>query len=237
MGEMPANIEGWSIRGDQSYLYRMVRSVHTGECDDRLASEKPGAISTARWLTTASRILRFYVTCAKPPVILKKLAEFVMKVYAPFWFLVKSQPLAIHGSRHVFKYISWIRQLPEDVQQILRPSIENNAYFFHPENVLLSMITDQDPLVRSDGYNKILSARNEAAVGIRQMYGAQVKNFIDFESDSYYHMINWTKFELTEPPCLQFYMQDQLEALQFSKEIIEIPGSTRKTTLFDSFVD
>ena len=118
------------------------------------------------------------------------------------------QPLAIHGSRYVFQYIPWIRQLPKDVQQVLRPFIENNAYLFDPEHVLLSMITDQDPLVRSDGYAKILSARNEALGCIRQMFGPQVDNFINFESDSYFDMINWSKFEFTEPPCLQFYTQD-----------------------------
>lgn len=231
MGEMPENIDGWNVRGDQLYLYRMVRAVHTGVCDEKLASEKPGAMSTARWLTTASRILRYYVTCTQPSMTLKKVAEFVMKVYAPFWFLVKSQPLAIHGSRHVFRYISWIRHLPIDVQQVLRPFIANNAYFFHPENVLLSMITDQDPLVRSDGYEKILSARNEVTTCIRQMFGPQVDNFINFESDSYVDMINWNKFHLTEPPCLQFYTQDQLEDLQSSNEIIELPGKNTENNL------
>lgn len=210
MGEMPVNVDGWNVRGDQLYLYSMVLAVHTGECDDRLAVEKPGEISTARWLTTASRILRYYVTCTQPSMILKNLVQFIVKIYAPFWFLIKSQPLAVHGSRNVFKYISWIRQLPEDVQKVLRPVIENNPYFFHPENILLSMITDQDPLVRSDGIAKVLLARSEATGCIRQMFGPQVDKFINFESECYVDMINWNIFELTEPPCLQFYTQDQL---------------------------
>lgn len=228
MGEMPANIDGWNVRGDQLYLYRMVLAVHSGKCEERLAHEKPGGISTARWLTTASRILRYYMTCSQPSVPLKKLAEFVVKVYAPFWFLVKSKPLAIHGSRNIFQYIAWIRQLPEDVQQTLRPVIQNNSYFFHPENVLLSMITDEDAIVRSDGYTKILLARNDATGCIRQMFGPQVVNFINFESDSYIHMINWNKFELTEPPCLQFYTQEHLQALQYSQDVIELPGKRKK---------
>lgn len=109
MGEMAANIEGWNVRGDQLYLYRMVPGVHIRKCDKRLANRKPCVISTARWLTTASRIIRYYVMCTLPSMVLKKLALFVVKAYAPFWFLVKSQLFTIHRSENVFQYISWIR--------------------------------------------------------------------------------------------------------------------------------
>ncbi|XP_036317822.1 uncharacterized protein LOC118732819, partial [Rhagoletis pomonella] len=37
------------------------------------------------------------------------------------------------------------------VQAIIRSAIENNAYYFHPENILLAMITDADPEIRNDG--------------------------------------------------------------------------------------
>lgn len=158
---MPENIDNWEIRADQRYLYEMVKAVASGECSERLASIKPGPVNQARWLTTASRILRLYVTKPSPSNDLKNLALFVMKVYAPFWFLVKSQPLAIYGSRHIFQYIQWTRQLPESVQNILRPSISRNAFYCHPENILLSMITDEDKAMRIAGYEKILHARNE----------------------------------------------------------------------------
>lgn len=223
MGAMPDNIDDWNIRDDQRYLFRMVVAVNNGHCDERLASEEPGVMSTARWLTTGSRILRHYVTQERPSPTLKKLAEFVVKVYAPFWFLVKSQPQAIHGSRHVFKYICWIRQLPKDVQLVIRPFIENNAYFFHPENILLSMITDPDSQTRKDAYEKILEARRNASETIRQMYIPQ-RGVIQFDSDAYTRMIDWRQFRITEPPFLQFYVQAQLEKYLDSDEIIDIPS-------------
>lgn len=222
MGDMP-DIEGdWKkLRGDQKYLYRMALAIHTGVCDDKLASKKPGPVSTARWLTTASRILRLYVSKQNPSQALQKLVQFIVQVYVPFWFLVKTRPQAIHGSRNVHKYITWLRDMPADVQSVVRKSVKNNAYFFHPENILLSMITDSDRLVRARAYDKILSVRNEPQPTIRVFHPAILN--INFESLTYIAMVEWREFK-TEPPCLQFYTDEQLKELQHSEKIIEIPG-------------
>lgn len=224
MGEMPDNIDDWDIRDDQRYLYRMVLAVNSGVCDEQLAKQRAGKISTARWLTSGSSILRVYVATPNPSPTLQKLAEFVVKVYAPFWFLVKSQPKAIYGSRHVFKYICWIRQLPMDVQAIVQLSIRINAYFFHPENILLSMITDEDPFIRADGYEKIDSARQEPPPTLRKFHMSRSKEIIKFGSVTYPQMIDWNQFKITEPPCLQFFDDDQLNEYRYTNEIIEIPG-------------
>ena len=37
----------------------------------------------SRWLTTANRILRLYVSTDKPSQALKIIIEYIMKVYAP----------------------------------------------------------------------------------------------------------------------------------------------------------
>ncbi|XP_017466070.1 PREDICTED: uncharacterized protein LOC108358985 [Rhagoletis zephyria] len=151
------------------------------------------------------------------------MVEFVVKVYAPFWFLVKSQPQAIHGSRHVFKYICWIRELSNAVQAIIRSAIENNAYYFHPENILLAMITDADPEIRNDWYEKIKTARQYPPAGLR-VFKVPKRGVINFESKSYVSMIDWSQFKITEPPCVQFYPDSELTMFQFSEnEVINIP--------------
>lgn len=232
MGEMPENINDWDIRDDQRYLYRMVLAVNSGVCNEQLAEQKPGVISTARWLTSGSSVLRVYVATANPSPTLRNLAEFVVKVYAPFWFLVKSQPKAIHGSRHVFKYICWIRQLPIDVRTIVQSSIKHNAYFFHPENILLSMITDENPFIRADGYNKIDLARQEPPSVLRKFHMPQSKEIIKFDSATYPEMIDWNLFKITEPPCLQFFDYDQLNEYRYENKMIEIPGKYFVTKTF-----
>ncbi|XP_036340639.1 uncharacterized protein LOC118750006 [Rhagoletis pomonella] len=223
MGVIPENIGSWELRNDQRYLFDMVLAVNNGECDEYLASKSPGPVSTARWLTTASRLLRVYVSKESPSAELRNMVEFVVKVYAPFWFLVKSQPQAIHGSRHVFKYICWIRELSNAVQAIIRSAIENNAYYFHPENILLAMITDADPEIRNDGYEKIKTARQYPPAGLR-VFKVPKRGVINFESKSYVSMIDWSQFKITEPPCVQFYPDSELTMFQFSEnEVINIP--------------
>lgn len=219
---MPEVVEDWkNLRGDQKYLYQMVLAINNGVCDEKLAQKKPGTVSTARWLTTAARVLRLYISKENPSQALKKLVQFIVKIYAPFWFLVKSKPQAIHGSRNVHQYITWLRDMPADVQKIVRTSVGNNAYFFHPENILLSMITDSDRHVWTRAYDKILNLRQEPQPTIRVFNPAILK--INFDSLSYIAMVDWGHFK-TEPPCLQIYTQEQLVEFQHAEKIIEIPG-------------
>lgn len=83
MGDLPAVVEDWEkLRGDQKYLYRMVRAINDGVCDEKLAGYKPGPVSTARWLTTASRILRLYISKKDPSQALRKLVEFIVNSYS-----------------------------------------------------------------------------------------------------------------------------------------------------------
>lgn len=230
MGSMPDNIEEWEIRSDQSYLYRMVRAIDGGECDENLASIKPGPLNLARWNTFAARILRLYVTKSKPSEQLKTLAKFVVKVYAPFWFLVKSQPLAIHGSRHIFNYIQWTRPFSAAVKKVVHKSIQINGYFCHPENILLAMLTDENAEIRSDAYEKIFAARQQPTTVIRKFIIPK----INFDCPSYMTMIDWNKVKtISKPPCIQFWPQNDLEDLFNDGNTIEIPGKnfTEKTNL------
>ncbi|XP_054729419.1 uncharacterized protein LOC129238420 [Anastrepha obliqua] len=56
------------------------------------------------------------------------------------------------------------------------------------------------------------------------MFGPKEDIFINLESDKYFNVIDWDRFEPAEPPCLQFFAKDHLEALQYSNEIIELPA-------------
>lgn len=189
MGKIPEVVQDWNtLRGDQKYLYRIVRAINDGKCDDKLAKYIPGPVSPARWLGTACRLCRLYISKENPSQTLIKLVQFIVQIYAPFWFLVKSQPQAIHGSRNVFEYITWLRDMPADVQRIVRASVENNAYFFHPENILLSMITDSDRNVRAQAYAKILAIRQEPPPEIRSFNPAMFQ--IKFDCLTYTEMID-----------------------------------------------
>lgn len=84
---------------DQQYLLDMCQSISKGICPQDLSNKSPGAISHARWLTAANRILRLYVSEAKPSINLIKLTKYILKVYAPSWFAIKASSSCVDGSR------------------------------------------------------------------------------------------------------------------------------------------
>ena len=52
------------LNTDQTYLYEMCEAVSLGHVPSRLASIKIGKSCLSRWVTTASRILRLYVSAS-----------------------------------------------------------------------------------------------------------------------------------------------------------------------------
>ncbi|XP_017476032.1 PREDICTED: uncharacterized protein LOC108366213 isoform X2 [Rhagoletis zephyria] len=74
---------------DSNYLFRMAVAISSGMVSTDLANIKPGPIAHSRWLTKASRLLRLYVTTAKPSKNLTILSNYIMKVYTPMYFHIK----------------------------------------------------------------------------------------------------------------------------------------------------
>ena len=91
-----------NLSSDQKYLYEVALSVQTGNFPIRLATRSPGTLNEARWLTKAIRILRLYVSTNNPSFNLVKLVSFILNLYAPAWFKIKSNPRAVDGAKNFF---------------------------------------------------------------------------------------------------------------------------------------
>lgn len=144
-----------NLSSDQAYLYNMVLAVSSGVCSESLKNSNPGKMVHSRWLTTANRILRLYISTADPTENLIILAEFIMKVYAPMWFTIKCDPSCLSGAKHLHKSIQLSRYLPTDVRKIVDNVIKRNAFFGHHENILLSMLTDERSHIRQLAFHRI----------------------------------------------------------------------------------
>lgn len=83
------------------------------------------------------------------------------------------------------------------------------------------MITDPNRFIRRRAYEKILEIRQEPQPTLRVFRPAIFQ--INFDTQLYTQMVDWMHFK-TEPPCLQFYTQDQLKQFEEAEEIIKIPG-------------
>lgn len=102
---------------DQSYLRDIVIAISTGTVSESLARRNSGHMSHARWLTTANRILRLYVSSENPKPELKTLAQFIMKVYAQVWFFIKKNSTFKDGPKHLFRMIQFSRYLPSEMKK------------------------------------------------------------------------------------------------------------------------
>lgn len=162
--EMPSTLPD-DLSTDQKYLYDMCNAISVGVCPVDLSLRNPGLMNHSRWLTTGNRILRLYVSTANPSDQLKELVVFIVRVYAAMWFEIKMKPSCKDGGRHVFETIKKSRYLKKDLHRVVDPVVQRNGYFAHPENLLLSMLTDARPHIRELGVRRIMKARKEAKPG------------------------------------------------------------------------
>lgn len=196
---------------DQKYLLEICQAVASGHCSTSLSRKNPGKMSHARWLTKANRILRLYISTAKPSLNLKLIVDYIMKFYAPVWFWIKSHPSCKDGAKHLWRMMSFSRTMTESVKKIIDPIIQRNGFFGHPENILLGMIADKRWDIRKIAIKKILH--------IRGAQGSSIRKFnippLNFAAADYSQLISWTysKLKLTEPPLLSRLSDGELRNL------------------------
>lgn len=211
--ELP-EISKKDLSADQKYLYDITTAVIKGQCSSDLAERTPGKMSHARWLTKANRILRLYISIEEPSENLKHLATYVTKVYAPVWFEIKTHPTCNDGSRSFWKLISNSRYLSPELKAVIDPVIERNAYFAHPENLLLSMLTDRKKHIRELAARRILKARNSPHLSKLPRVFEVPK--INLNATSYIDLIDWQE-NFFEPPVLRDVTDEEFLSIVESK--------------------
>ena len=85
-----------------------------------------------------------------------------MQVYVPLWFSIKSESSITRAAFHVFEAVRRCKTLPYEVQDIVLPVIERNAYGAHVESILCSMIADEKtPAYQELAWRRILRRREK----------------------------------------------------------------------------
>ena len=192
---------------DQKYLYEMVTAVSKGHVPERLARTTPGKMAHSRWLTTASRVLRLYVTKTEPFEHLRTIANYVASVYTPGWFIIKLNSGAEMGCRNLNNVLKLCNKfLEDDVFEVVKPVIQRNAFFAHPENILIAMINDERPHIRELAWRRVLKARSQSSEVVRQFKLPE----INFDAEDYVAMINWQSVTVTEPPLTRDIPETEL---------------------------
>ena len=210
---------------DQKYLLEIHRAASQGRVDDPVFERDPGALNHSRWLTTANRILRFYVSQANSFTSLILIAEFIMKVYAPMWFRIKCNSSVVNGAKHLHEAIQKTRHIPSEIQEIVLPIIQRNGYFSQSEDILLAMVNDENMIVRELGLRRVLRSR-------KLCEGSLTK--INSDADIYYEMIDWQNVAVTPPPLLHDFTNDEIDKaivegnpLLLGSKLLNIPCHTQ----------
>ena len=91
------------------------------------------------WLTTGNRILRMYIGSENPISELVTLATFAIRLHAPMWFCIRGHSSCDNAARHLLSTIFRSRYLPKNLLTAIDPVMQQNDYFRHSENLLLSI--------------------------------------------------------------------------------------------------
>ncbi|GBM75725.1 hypothetical protein AVEN_92728-1 [Araneus ventricosus] len=105
-------------------------AINCGYCRESLPKTNFGKVCHSRWLTTANRFLRLYVADENPSEDLLALTTFIVKVYEPMWFKIKTKPSVIYGAQHLYQAVVLLRYLSSDLKDVIDPVIKRNGFFW-----------------------------------------------------------------------------------------------------------
>lgn len=145
------------------------------------------------------------------------MVKFIVTVYAPMWFRVKRNHSCINGPQNLFEMIRSAKYLRGEQRTVVRNAIQRNAFFAHPESIILAMVFDQCESYRQKAISLIRNA-NKSQKTVRKFELPP----LNFNSTSCYNLINLNNVEITVPPMLSNLNVETLEHLYESDEGIQI---------------
>ena len=201
---------------DQKCLYKLLHAVRSGKSNVDIENMQIAGLNHARWLTLAIRLLYlsmcWHDLTSEETANLHTLIHFIMTNYGPMWFEIKMKPLITDAPKHMFHQTNLLNLLPVDVANLVRPYVGRNAYFAHPENLLLAMLDDNDENVRKKAVDIIKDIRANHQPSHRPVRPFSVPNLL-YDADNYHSMIDWQTEPLTEPPLTYHLTNAELDTI------------------------
>ena len=144
-----------------------------------------GKVFLARWITTGTNILMLYCQTLVPSKQLIYLVDIILNLYAPMIFDVKQHPHVTYGSRHFLNAILLSKAILNKKEfEVVKTVFKNNGFYAHIENIILSMVTDDNPEVRKKALCLIKEARERSTNSIEFRQFNVPKSLINFEANT-----------------------------------------------------
>ena len=139
---------------NQSCAYKMAEIIRSGQVPDSLSLLEIGPVSHSRWLTTALRFCRIWISKHElKGKLLKNLGlitEFIISVYPPNWFNVKLQPKWVDGLKHLLFQMQLLRTQSKLDKDIVLPVVKRSSWYARSEAVLQAMLSSQCSQLRAE---------------------------------------------------------------------------------------
>ena len=152
---------------DQRYGYELVRAIRSGNVPAEVAHLEIGPACHSRWLTTANRFLRLWVSRhgfkGETNRKLRLIVEYVVGVYYPTWFAYKVRNNWIEGPRICLQQLQLTLQQSREVVDSVFPHLESSAWWAHPEMLLQSLLCSETREDRRFAVQVILQEREQQA--------------------------------------------------------------------------
>ena len=208
------------LSSDQLYLRDIIIGISSGDISESLVRRSQGKLGYARWLTTANRILRVYITFENHTEDLSLICKYIIHVYARIWFAVKAKPeFYVTDSSSLNVHLNTQQLNDNRLTEILERTLSLNSYSLHSEYILCAMLTDIHPDIRMKAVKIILKCREKEEFSVRKF----IKPKINFAADDYYMLINsedWLESILTKyisSACLLEYVNESVQIIDFPK--------------------
>ena len=153
------------LSNEQCYAYRMGKMITTGVVDWDLLLLIIGMVQHSRWLITANRMCRVWVSkhglTGEDFRNLRAIVTYIVCDYYPMWFEIKADSSLIAGPRHKLKEIDLISKMKgrdeksKQVKEIAKKFVQKGAWHAHSEHILLALLSSQNEDDRRFAVEKI----------------------------------------------------------------------------------
>ena len=192
---------------DQQLLYRWTKAISSGVVPPDLACRVAGPINHSRWLTLGIHLEQMYTVTPNPPEGLTKVVRYIVQVYVPAWFQIKSRSKFTWGPVNLFHQIVLTNSQPIETQSVVKKVVQRNAYFADPGVLLCSMLESDQETVRTKAVNIIKSARSKPPKAPRAKALRKIRKFkippLNWSAANWWEIIDWSKVTIFEPSILR----------------------------------